>query len=61
MMDKEKMNNAINNMKGLNQKEWDKVKLVIDHYFRIETKIIADKLELTDNENFENAKNEFSL
>ncbi|MCP1226782.1 hypothetical protein [Sebaldella sp. S0638] len=60
-MDKVKINNAINNLKGLNQKEWDKVKLIVEKYFYVETKIIADKLELTDNENFEKVKNEFSL
>ena len=56
-MDKEKINAAISSMQGLNQKEWCKVKMIVEHYFRIETTKIADKLELTDDKNLEKVKN----
>ena len=60
-MDKEKINAAISSMQGLNQKEWSKVRMIVDHYFRIETTKIADKLELADDGNLKKVKNEFSL
>ena len=60
-MDKTRINAAINSLETLNRKEWDKVKLVIDHYFRIEAKEIADKITLIDDEKKKKIKNEFSL
>ncbi len=60
-MDKEKINAAISSMQGLNQKEWCKVKMIVEHYFHIETTKIADKVQLIGGENLENSKKEFTL
>lgn len=60
-MDKDKINSAIENLCGLNQKEWDKVRMIVSNYFRLKTNSIADKIELTCDTTLEDSKKDFSL
>lgn len=60
-MDKGKINIAIEKLCGLNRKEWKKVRMVVDNYFRLKTDNIADKVELTNDDVLKDSKKDFSL
>ena len=59
-MDKIKIDEAIENLCGLNNLEWHKVRRIVDGYFESKTQKIADKLEFTDDEDLKNVMKIFN-